>query len=86
MSEEQKKVMRALTGVVVSAKMDKSIVVRVTTKRKHPVGKYVTRSTKVYAHDEENICAAGDTVLVKQTRPFSKRKCWVLDQIIEKAV
>jgi small subunit ribosomal protein S17 len=86
MSEEQKKTRRTLSGVVVSAKMDKSIVVCVTSKRKHPMGKYITRSTKVYAHDEDNTCHEGDTVLVSQSRPLSKKKSWVLVEIIEKAV
>lgn len=74
------------TGVIVSNKMDKSIVVLVTRKEKHPVyGKFVKKSTKFIAHDEKNECNIGDTVLIMETRPLSKNKCWRLVEIVERA-
>ena len=74
------------TGVIVSNKMDKSIVVLVTRKEKHPVyGKFVKKSTKFIAHDEKDECNIGDTVLIMETRPLSKNKCWRLVEIVERA-
>jgi len=73
-------------GVVVSAKMDKSIIVAVKRKVKHPIyGKFVNKTTKFHAHDEENTCNTGDTVRISETRPLSKTKCWRLVEIIERA-
>ncbi len=73
-------------GVVVSNKMDKSIVILVERKVKHPkYGKFVKKSTKFMAHDENNECTIGDTVKIMETRPLSKNKCWRLVEIIEKA-
>ncbi|MDO8951090.1 MAG: 30S ribosomal protein S17 [Draconibacterium sp.] len=73
-------------GVVVSDKMDKSIVVAVKRKVKHPIyGKFVNKTTKFHAHDESNTCNAGDTVRIMETRPLSKTKCWRLVEIIERA-
>jgi small subunit ribosomal protein S17 len=73
-------------GVVVSDKMDKSIVVAVKRKVKHPIyGKFVNKTTKFHAHDEENTCNIGDTVRIMETRPLSKTKCWRLVEIIERA-
>ena len=73
-------------GVVVSNKMDKSIVVLVERKVKHPkYGKFVKKSTKFMAHDNENECTIGDTVRIMETRPLSKNKCWRLVEIIERA-
>ena len=73
-------------GVVVSNKMDKSIVVMVERKVKHPkYGKFVKKSTKFMAHDEKNECNIGDTVRIMETRPLSKNKCWRLVEIIERA-
>jgi small subunit ribosomal protein S17 len=73
-------------GVVVSNKMDKSIVVRVERRLKHPkYGKFVKRSTKFMAHDENNECQIGDTVRIMETRPLSKIKRWRLVEIIERA-
>jgi small subunit ribosomal protein S17 len=73
-------------GVVVSNKMDKSIVVKVERKVKHPLyGKFVKKSTKFMAHDEKNECNIGDTVRIMETRPLSKNKCWRLVEIVEKA-
>jgi small subunit ribosomal protein S17 len=81
---EAKKLTRLLTGIVVSNKMDKTVVVRVERKIKHPVyGKYVKRAKKYHVHDEKNSCAIGDVVLIKEGRPISKTKSWKLDQIIE---
>lgn len=85
MSEQ--KTARTISGKVVSNKMDKSIVVLVERKIKHPVyGKFVKRSTKLHAHDEANECRIGDTVTIKQTRPISKTKTWALESVDEKAV
>ena len=73
-------------GVVVSNKMDKSIVILVERKVKHPkYGKFVKKSTKFMAHDEKNECNIGDTVRIMETRPLSKNKCWRLVEIVEKA-
>ena len=72
-------------GVVVSNKMDKSIVVAVERKEKHPMyGKFVKKTTKFVAHDEKNECSVGDTVRVMETRPLSKTKNWRLVEIVEK--
>jgi small subunit ribosomal protein S17 len=74
------------TGLVVSNKMEKSIVVLVERKVKHPkYGKFVKKSTKFMAHDEKNECNIGDTVRIMETRPLSKNKCWRLVEIIERA-
>ena len=73
-------------GVVVSNKMDKTIVVAVENNVKHPViGKIVKRTYKLKAHDENNECGIGDTVEVMETRPLSKDKRWRVVEIIEKA-
>jgi small subunit ribosomal protein S17 len=81
------KAARTLRGQVVSNKMDKTIVVLVVRKIKHPVfGKYIKRSSKIHAHDEKNICHEGDTVIIAETRPISRTKRWQLVEIIEKAV
>jgi len=73
-------------GVVVSSKMDKSIVVAVKRKVKHPIyGKFINKTKKLMAHDEENSCNIGDTVRISETRPLSKNKAWRLIEIIERA-
>jgi small subunit ribosomal protein S17 len=73
-------------GVVVSNKMDKSIVVAVKRKFKHPIyGKFINKTKKLMAHDEENTCNIGDTVRISETRPLSKNKAWRLVEIIERA-
>ena len=73
-------------GLVVSNKMDKSIVVLVKRKMKHPIyGKFINKSTKFMAHDEKNDCNPGDTVKIMETRHLSKRKSWRLVEIIERA-
>ena len=72
-------------GVVSSNKMDKSIVVLVERKVKHPLyGKFVKKSTKFHAHDEKNECSIGDTVKIMETRPISKTKRWRLVEVVEK--
>ena len=72
-------------GVVVSNKMDKSIVVAVERKEKHPMyGKFVKKTTKFVAHYEKNECSVGDTVRIMETRPLSKTKNWRLVEIVEK--
>ena len=74
------------TGVVVSNKMDKTIVVAVERKEKHPLyGKFVKKTTKFVAQDEKNECGIGDTVLIMETRHLSKTKNWRLVEIVEKA-
>ena len=76
-----------MIGTVVSDKMDKTIVVAVETRVKHPIyKKTVKRTYKLKAHDEENSCKVGDTVKVMETRPLSKDKRWRLVEIVEKAV
>ncbi len=72
-------------GVVVSNKMDKTIVVTVKRKMKHPIyGKFVNKTSKLYAEDEKNECSIGDTVKIMETRPLSKFKRWRLVEITEK--
>jgi small subunit ribosomal protein S17 len=77
---------RTLTGTVVSNKMDKTITVAVERVMKHPTyGKYVRRTTKLLAHDENNECGEGDTVDIAQCRPLSKRKAWTLVRVVTRA-
>ncbi len=77
---------RTATGRVVSNKMDKSIVVLVERRVKHPVyGKIIKRSTKIHAHDANNECLPGDAVTIKEVRPISKTKSWALVSIDERA-
>lgn len=76
---------RTVTGRVVSNKMDKSITVLIERRVRHAVyGKYLTRSSKVHAHDAENQCGIGDLVTVAETRPISKTKTWNLVEVVEK--
>jgi len=83
---ESSKVQRTQTGKVVSNKMDKSITVLIERKVKHPVyGKYITRSTKLHAHDEQNQCQEGDIVTIRECRPLSKTKTWQLVEIVERS-
>lgn len=73
-------------GVVVSDKMDKTIIVAVERKEKHPLyGKFVKKTTKFVAQDDKNECGIGDTVRIMETRPLSKTKNWRLVEIVEKA-
>ncbi|MDD2195786.1 MAG: 30S ribosomal protein S17 [Bacteroidales bacterium] len=84
--ENNRNLRKERTGLVVSNGMEKSIVVAVKRKVKHPVyGKFINRTTKFYAHDEQNTCNVGDTVRIMETRPLSKTKCWRLVEIIERA-
>jgi small subunit ribosomal protein S17 len=77
---------RTVTGKVVSDKMDKTITVLVERRVKHPVyGKYMTRSTRLHAHDENNECNAGDVVTIKETRPYSRSKTWALVSVDQQA-
>lgn len=77
---------RTVSGKVVSNKMAKSIVVLVERREKHPIyGKYVRRSTKFHAHDENNECNIGDIVTIAETRPVSKTKAWKLVEVVERA-
>lgn len=77
---------RTLQGRVVSDKMDKSITVTIERRVKHPLyGKFVRKSTKVHAHDENNECQIGDVVMVEQCRPMSKTKSWRFVKLIERA-
>ena len=78
---------KTMVGTVVSDKMDKTIVVAIETRVKHPIyKKTVKRTYKLKAHDEENSCKVGDVVKVMETRPLSKDKRWRLVEIVEKAV
>ena len=73
-------------GIVVSNKMEKTIVVAEKRKVKHPIyGKFVNKTTKFHVHDEKNDCNIGDLVRIMETRPLSKSKCWRLVEIIERA-
>ncbi|MCL1850163.1 MAG: 30S ribosomal protein S17 [Bacteroidetes bacterium] len=84
--EEKRNNRKIREGLVTSNKMEKSIVVSVERKLKHPkYGKFLKRTTKLMAHDEKNECNIGDKVKVMETRPLSKNKCWRLVEIIEKA-
>jgi small subunit ribosomal protein S17 len=83
---EATKTARTLSGKVVSNKMEKSIVVLVERQVKHPLyGKYIKRSTKIQAHDEQNECNIGDLVTIQETRPISKSKSWALVEVTERA-
>jgi len=82
----EQKLKRTLTGKVVSNKMDKSVTVLIERRVKHPVyGKYITRSTKLHAHDENNVCKEGDIVTIAECRPISKTKAWALVEVVEAA-
>ena len=84
---ETKTVERVLTGKVVSNARDKTIAVLVERKVRHPIyKKYIKRSTKVHAHDENNECGLGDVVRVSESKPFSKTKNWALIEVVEKSV
>ena len=77
---------RVVTGTVVSNKMDKTITVLLERRVKHPVyGKYITRSSKIHAHDESNQCNIGYTVTVSETRPISRTKTWKLLEVVNRA-
>ena len=83
-SNEQNQSVGVVTGKVVSNKMDKSITVLVERQIRHPMyGKQIRRSTKIKAHDENNVCQQGDTVRIKETRPISKTKTWTLVEVVD---
>ncbi len=83
---ETAKAQRTVTGTVVSNKMDKTIAVLVERTVKHPLyEKYVRKSSKLLAHDENNECKEGDVVIIESSRPISKRKAWRLHKIVERA-
>ena len=83
---ESRNLRKERIGVVVSNKMESTIVVAEKRKEKHPIyGKFVNKTSKFYAHDEKNDCNIGDTVRIMETRPISKQKCWRLVEIIERA-
>lgn len=82
---ETRNLRKEKTGIVVSNKMEKSIVIEVERKVKHPkYGKFVKKSSRFMAHDDKNECSEGDLVRIAETRPLSKNKCWRLVEIIEK--
>jgi small subunit ribosomal protein S17 len=83
---ETTKVVRTVSGRVVSDKMDKTITVLVERKVKHPlIGKVIVKSNKFHAHDEKNECKEGDLVTITESRPLSKTKTWVLSKVVTKA-
>jgi small subunit ribosomal protein S17 len=83
---ETRNLRKERTGVVISNKMEKSIVIAVRRKVKHPIyGKFVNKTTKLMAQDDKNECNVGDVVRIMETRPLSKNKCWRLVEIIERA-
>ena len=84
MTTECNKKERTLTGLVTSSKMDKTITVSVERLVKHPIyGKYIRRTTRLHAHDENNQCQKGDLVKIKQCHPLAKTKAWTLVELIE---
>jgi small subunit ribosomal protein S17 len=87
MAETKRGHRKRLVGVIVSDKMNKTVTVLVEGLRKHPTyEKYVIRSEKYKAHDEENTCRVGDKVLIEETRPLSREKRWKVKEILERAV
>jgi len=83
---EKKKAARSITGRVVSNKMDKTVTVIIERKISHPLyHKYIRRSTKISAHDEQNECNEGDLVMIEQCRPISRNKAWRLVKVLEHA-
>ena len=83
---EQRGLRKTRVGMVVSDKMDKTIVVEIKERVRHPLyGKIMNQTSKLKAHDEKNECGMGDTVRIMETRPLSKDKCWRLVQIVERA-
>jgi len=83
---EERTLRKTRVGIVVSSKMDKTVVVAIEDNVKHPVyGKIIKHTLKVHAHDEANTCGEGDRVAIMETRPLSKTKRWRVTEIIEKA-
>ena len=86
MEQQKRTVRKERIGLVVSDKMDKSITVAIQRQVMHPIyGKFIKRTTKLMAHDENNDAHAGDTVRIMETRPISKNKCWRLIEVVERA-
>ena len=84
MAIDNQKNTRRTTGVVVNDSMEKSATVAVQRRMKHPLyNKYIYKTTKIMIHDEENASKAGDKVTIRESKPISKKKAWVLDQILE---
>ena len=84
MNEQSAKVARMVVGHVVNDKMNKSAVVMIDRKVRHPLyGKYIRRSTRLHIHDENNECRAGDTVSIQECRPVSKTKSWRLIEVLD---
>lgn len=84
--ENSTRIQRTLKGRVISDRMDKTITVLIERKVRHPkYGKFMKRSTKLHVHDEKNACGIGDTVSIREDRPRSKTKSWVLVSVVEKA-
>ncbi|WP_407276134.1 30S ribosomal protein S17 [Halothiobacillus sp. DCM-1] len=85
-TQSAEKIVRTRVGRVVSDKMDKSITVAIERRVKHPLyGKFITKTTKLHVHDEENTSRAGDRVEIRESRPISKTKSWTLVRVIERA-
>ena len=85
--ENQEKKLRTVQGKVVSNKMDKSIVVLTERRVKHPLyGKFISKSSKIHAHDEDNQCSIGDVVTIKECRPISKTKSWTLVEVVTPSI
>jgi len=83
-TNNKKKNSRTLTGKVISNKMDRTVVVLIVRKVKHPIyGKYIQRSSKIHAHDEDNSCQEGNMVVIAETRPISRTKNWKVIEIIK---
>lgn len=83
---EKRNIRKIRTGLVCSDKMDKTIIVTVVRKLRHPIyGKYIKKTKKFHAHDEENTCRIGDLVKIMETRPLSKTKRWRMTEILERA-
>jgi len=86
METTERNLRKERVGIVVSDKMDKTVVVAIQQRVKHPLYKKIVNKTKKFmAHDEENTCGIGDKILIQETRPLSKNKCWRIVEIIEKA-
>jgi small subunit ribosomal protein S17 len=84
--EMERALRKERTGIVTSTKMDKSIVVSVERREKHPMyGKFIKKTKRFMAHDEKNECGVGDTVKIMEVRPMSKLKRWRLVEVVEKA-
>ncbi len=85
--KQERGLLRSRDGIVVSDKMDKTIVVAVTRQVKHPAyGKFMKKTKRYFVHDEKNECGVGDIVRIVETRPLSKNKSWRLEEILTKAV